>query len=52
MTWVCTAFLMFSPNAFGLNVYVSYGIGFAAVLVAIIWFSAWYRKKDARASRA
>ena len=52
MTWVCTAFLMFSPNAFGLNVYVSYGIGFAAVLVAIIWFSTWHRKIDARSSRA
>ena len=45
MTWVCTTFLMISPNAFALNLYVSYGIGFAAVIVAIAWFSAWYRKK-------
>ena len=44
MTWVCTTFLMISPNAFALNLYVSYAIGFAAVLVAIIWFSTWYRK--------
>ena len=44
MTWVCTTFLMISPNAFALNLYVSYAIGFAAVIVAIIWFSIWHRK--------
>ena len=44
MTWVCTTFFFFSPNSLGLNLYLSYGIGFAAVLMAIIWFSAWYRK--------
>ena len=44
MTWVCTTFLMFTPNAFGLNLYLSYGIGFTAVLVAVIWFAAWKRR--------
>jgi len=44
MTWVCTTFLFFSPSAFSLNLYVSYAIGFAAVLVAVIWFSAWYKR--------
>ena len=44
MTWVCTSFFVSSPISLGLNYYLSYGIGFAAVLVAIIWFSAWYRK--------
>jgi len=44
MTWICTTFFVFSPNALGLNLYLSYGIGFAAVLVAIIWFSRWYHR--------
>ena len=44
MTWVCTTFFFFSPNSLGLNLSLSYGIGFAAVLIAISWFSAWYRK--------
>ncbi len=49
MTWVCTTFLVFSPNSLGLNLYLSYGIGFAAVLVAIIWFSVWHRRRFQRA---
>lgn len=44
MTWVCTTFLMFTPNAFGLNLYLSYGIGFAAVAAAVIWFSSWHKR--------
>ena len=44
MTWVCTTFLMYTPNAFGMNLYWAYGIGFAAVVAAIAWFAAWYRK--------
>ncbi|MBQ1754054.1 MAG: carbon starvation protein A [Bacteroidales bacterium] len=49
MTWVCTTFFVFSPNSLGLNLYLSYGIGFAAVLVAIIWFSVWHRRRFQRA---
>ena len=44
MTWVCTTFFVFSPNSLGLNLYVSYAIGFAAVIAAIIWFSIWHKK--------
>ncbi len=44
MTWVCTAYLMYTPNAFGMKVHIAYAAGFAAVLAAIIWFSTWYRK--------
>ncbi len=44
MTWVCTTFFVFSPNSLGLNLYLSYAIGFAAVIAAIIWFSIWYKK--------
>ena len=44
MTWVCTTFFLFSPNSLGLNLYVSYAVGFAAVLIAIIWFSRWWKR--------
>ena len=44
MTWVCTTFFVFSPNSLGLNLYLSYAIGFAAVIAAIIWFSIWHKK--------
>ena len=44
MTWVCTTFFFNSPNSIGLDLYVSYAIGFAAVLTAIIWFASWQRK--------
>ena len=44
MTWVCTTFFFNSSNSIGLNLYVSYALGFAAVLVAIIWFASWHRK--------
>ena len=44
MTWVCTTFFVFSPNSLGLNLYVSYAIGFAAVIAAVIWFSIWHKK--------
>ena len=44
MTWVCTTFFFYSPNSLGLDLYVSYAIGFAAVIIAAIWFSVWQRK--------
>jgi len=44
MTWVCTTFFFNSPNSIGLNLHISYAIGFAAVLIATIWFAAWHRK--------
>ena len=48
MTWVCTTFFVSSPNSLGLDIYVSYAIGFAAVLIAIIWFSVWHRRRFQR----
>ncbi|MGX8707392.1 MAG: carbon starvation CstA family protein, partial [Bacteroidales bacterium] len=48
MTWVCTTFLMISPNAFAMNLYLSYGIGFAAVVVAVIWFATWHKRRFQR----
>ena len=51
MTWVCTTFFVFSPNSLGLNLYVSYAIGFAAVIAAVIWFSIWYKKTVVKVRR-
>ena len=41
MTVVCSSFLMVSKNAFGLDIMVGYGVGGAALIVAIAWFYAW-----------
>ena len=43
MTWVCTTFLMM--KAFGMNLWFCYSIGFAAVLLAMIVYVRWQRKK-------
>ncbi len=51
MTWVCTTFFVFSPNSLGLNLYLSYAIGFAAVVAAVIWFSIWYKKTVVKVRR-
>ena len=51
MTWVCTTFFVFSPNSLGLNLYLSYAIGFAAVIAAVIWFSIWYKKTVVKVRR-
>ena len=44
MTWVCTAFLMITPTAFGMKPLYGYLIGFAAVLFAIAVFARWQQK--------
>ena len=45
MTVVCATFLMVSPQAFGLSRSVSY-TGSAVVLVmASVWFFAWYQRQ-------
>ena len=44
MTVVCSSFLMVSKNAFGLDLMVGYGVGCAALVVAVVWFAMWYRK--------
>ena len=43
MTWVCTAFLMIAPTAFGMKPLWGYLIGLAAVLTAIVLFTRWQR---------
>jgi len=44
MTVVCSSFLVVSKNAFGLDLMVGYGVGCAALVVAVVWFAMWYRK--------
>ena len=46
MTFVCTTFLLISPIAFGLNAWLSYGIGGCVLIVALAWFYSWYRKNS------
>ena len=45
MTWVCTTFFFFSSISL-VSLNLAYAIGFAAVLIAIIWFSSWYKKQS------
>ena len=44
MTTVCFTFLLVSPNAFGLNETLSYGIGGCLLIVMLAWFGRWYYK--------
>lgn len=46
MTTVCSTFLFVSNQAFGqwLPENVGYAIGIAFLIVAVIWFTVWYRK--------
>ncbi|MBR1547846.1 MAG: carbon starvation protein A [Prevotella sp.] len=41
MTVVCSTFLMVSKNAFGFDMMVGYGVGGAALIIAIAWFYTW-----------
>jgi len=41
MTVVCSSFLMVSKNAFGFDMMVGYGVGGAALIVAVAWFFTW-----------
>ena len=45
MTTVCSTFLMVSKIAFNLPEAIGYPIGLASLVVAIVWFSIWYRKE-------
>ena len=44
MTAVCSTFILISKNAAGLSPVIAYSIGGVIVVVAIVWFSLWYRK--------
>ena len=48
MTTVCTTFLFVSKQAFHLPLEVGYPLGGVCLLVAIVWFSLWYRKETTK----
>jgi len=45
MTCVCATYLCIAPEGLGLTQIVSYYIGLLCVLIAIVWFAVWKRKK-------
>jgi carbon starvation protein CstA len=44
MTVVCSTFLVVSKNAFGAPMSAGYVTAAVALVVALVWFFAWYRK--------
>ena len=46
MTVVCSSFLMVSKNAFGFDMAVGYGVGGAALIIAVAWFFTWKRREN------
>ncbi len=44
MTVVCSTFLLVSPQALGLNGVLGYSGSVIILVVALVWFFAWYRK--------
>ena len=48
MTVVCSTFLLISKQAFGLSPVVSYTGSVVVLLVAVAWFSIWWRKHSSQ----
>jgi len=44
MTVVCSTFIVVSGNAFNMDITVGYGVGGCVLIVAVAWFTAWYRR--------
>jgi carbon starvation protein CstA len=44
MTVVCSSFFMVSKNSLGLDIMVGYGVGGAALIIAVAWFFTWKSK--------
>jgi carbon starvation protein CstA len=44
MTTVCSTFLFVSKQAFHLNETLAYSLGAIVLVLAVVWFFAWYRK--------
>ena len=44
MTTVCSTFLFVSKQAFHLNETLAYSLGAVVLVLAVVWFFAWYRK--------
>ena len=46
MTTVCSTFVFVSKQALHLDPVLGYSLGFVCFLVALAWFSAWYKKEN------
>ena len=46
MTVVCSTFLLISQQAFGLHPTIAYTGSVVVLVVALVWFFAWYRKQN------
>ena len=46
MTLVCSTYICIAPEGLSLSQGVSYGIGGACTLVAVIWFIVWFNKES------
>ena len=44
MTTVCSTFLFVSKQTFHLPACVGYGLGLACLVVAVVWFTVWYKR--------
>ena len=45
MTLVCSTYICIAPEGLSLSQPVSYIIGIACLLVALVWFIVWFRKR-------
>ena len=45
MTTVCSTFLFISKQAFHLPETLGYSLGIACLVIAVIWFTVWYKKE-------
>lgn len=45
MTSVCTTYICIAPEGLSLDAPLGYGIGIASVIIAVVWFVAWYKKQ-------
>lgn len=45
MTCVCSTYIFIAPEGLALSPMVAYPVGAACVLVAIVWFVAWFKKR-------
>ena len=48
MTSVCSTYICIAPEGLGLSPVVSYSVGIACVVIAVVWFYAWLGKQKTR----
>ena len=48
MTSVCSTYICIAPEGLGLSSVVSYSVGIACVVIAVVWFYAWLGKQKTR----